>query len=280
MDNMIYHLGHLPRYHSNGFSVQTIGHTLKSAPGFIRERRFASVNFSFILGGAGSAQVNAAPRVNIKAPCVITQAPGHVYSYGPEAGQTWRELFFIFPETTLAPWTDLQLFNPTEQIWSISNKAAVESRIQSLLLTLEQRDSNGMADVIDRLCELLILESRRMSPPRNLPRLHTRLYALREEIDLHPERDYDFPKLARTCGCAYSTFRRDWKILFGKPPGKYHGDRRLQEARRLLVESSLTIGEIASRLGFEDALYFSRRFHEHAGQTASDYRRINEPGGN
>ena len=53
-------------------------------------------------------------------------------------------------------------------------------------------------------------------------------------------------------------------------------ERRLQEARRLLVESDLSIGEIATRLGFEDPLYFSRRFHQYACSTASEYRRINE----
>ncbi|MEX2606984.1 MAG: AraC family transcriptional regulator, partial [Kiritimatiellia bacterium] len=241
MDNLLYHLGHLPRRHPAACPVQNVGYVLKSAAGFIRNHGFSSVNFSFLLEGAGSYKVDEDPRIEVRAPCVLTQIPGHVYTYGPGAGQRWRELFFIFPESTLCAWSDVRLYDPAVQSWTISNEVAVEARIQSLLHCLEQRESDGMADVIDRLCELLIVESRRLSPPRNLPPLHARLYSLRQEIDLHPERDRDFSRLARSCGCSYSTFRRDWKALFGKPPGRYLSDRRLQEARRLLVETDLSI---------------------------------------
>jgi len=276
MDYLTYHLGHLPRRFPSAFPLQNVGHVLKTESGFIRDRIFTSVNFSFILEGAGSYQVDAEPRIPVRAPCVLTQAPGHLCNYGPGPGQTWRELFFIFPESTLSAWRENRIYDPAVKAWSISNKVSVEARVQSLFHTLEQRESDGMADVIDRLCELLVLESRRSSPPRDLPPLHARLYALRQEIDLHPERDWDFPRLARTCGCSYSTFRRDWKTLFGQSPGRHLTERRLQEARRLLVESDLSIGEIANRLGFEDPLYFSRRFHQYAGATATEYRRINE----
>lgn len=278
MDILICHLGHLPRRHPTAFPVQNVGHVVKTESGFIRGRRFDSVNFSFLLEGAGSYQVDGGARIEVQAPRVLTQTPGHAYSYGPGEGQTWKELFFIYPENTLSAWRDLRLYDPEVKSWSIRNKATIETRAAALFQALEQRESDGMADVIDRLCELLVLESQRHGPPRNPPPLHARLYALRQQIDLHPEQPRDFPRLARGNGCSYSTFRRDWKALFGQSPGRYLTERRLQEARRLLVESDLSIGEIANRLGFEDPLYFSRRFHQHAGRTASEYRRINESG--
>ncbi len=279
MDNLLYHLGHLPRSHPNGLPVQDIGLVLKTQSGFLHKQRFPSLNFSLILEGGGTFQVDNGPRIRVRPPCVLTQSPGHTHSYGPGPGKQWRELYFIFPADTLPEWTTRNLYAPPAKFWPVAHLAAVEARIQSLLHALEERDREGMADVIDRLCELLILESHRSAPPRNLSPVHAQLYALREQIDLHPDRTYDFPQLARTCGCGYSTFRRDWKILFGKPPGKYLIDRRLQEARRLLVESDLSIGEIANRLGFEDALYFSRQFHERTGNTAGHYRRIHTNGG-
>lgn len=276
MDNLLCHLGHLPRRHPTAFPVQNVGVVQKTSAGFIRNHRFASVNFSFLLQGSGSYQVDGGSRINVRAPRVLTQTPGHEYTYGPGEGETWRELFLIFPESSLTAWRDLHLYDPEYKTWSVSNSVALETRAASLLHALEQRESDGMADVIDRLCELLVLESQHRAPPRNLPPVHARLYTLRQQIDLHPELPCDFQQLARQSGCSYSTFRRDWKRLFGQSPGRYLAERRLQEARRLLVESDLSIGEIASRLGFEDPLYFSRRFHQHAGRTASAYRSIHQ----
>lgn len=277
MDNLTCYLGHLPRRHPTAFPVRYVGYVLKTSSGFLRGRHFDSVNFSFILEGQGSYQVDEGARCNVRAPRVLPQDPSHVYTYGPGEGQTWRELFLIYPESTLSAWRALCLYHPDSKTWGISNPGALEKRIAAVLQALEQRESDGMADVIDRLCELLVLESQRPAPPRDLSPVHARLYELREQIDLHPEREFDFQHKARQCGCSYSAFRRDWKSLFGQSPGRYLAERRMQEARRLLVESPLAIGEIASRLGFADPLYFSRRFHQHTGWSPREYRRMNQP---
>jgi hypothetical protein len=49
----------------------------------------------------------------------------------------------------------------------------------------------------------------------------------------------------------------------------------LADPNRLLVETALNVGEVAAAVGFRDPLYFSRRFHEVMGVTATGYRRKN-----
>lgn len=50
--------------------------------------------------------------------------------------------------------------------------------------------------------------------------------------------------------------------------------RRMAAARRLLQEGSLTIAEIARRLGFTDVAYFSRRFSQVTGASPSRWRTL------
>lgn len=50
-------------------------------------------------------------------------------------------------------------------------------------------------------------------------------------------------------------------------------DRRLFEARQLLAETEIPVQDIARRLGFSTAGYFSRAFSLHVGQAPSLYRR-------
>ena len=49
-------------------------------------------------------------------------------------------------------------------------------------------------------------------------------------------------------------------------------DRRMLEAARLLRFTDLTVGEVASRAGFGDQLYFSRAFRRHYGDSPTVYR--------
>jgi AraC-like DNA-binding protein len=47
---------------------------------------------------------------------------------------------------------------------------------------------------------------------------------------------------------------------------------KLQAARPLLMRTNLTIKEISERCGFENPLYFSRRFSQTYGCSPSDFR--------
>lgn len=47
---------------------------------------------------------------------------------------------------------------------------------------------------------------------------------------------------------------------------------KIEEAKKLLLSTSLTVGEIASRVGFSDPRYFSRLFRSQIDLTPSEYR--------
>ena len=59
----------------------------------------------------------------------------------------------------------------------------------------------------------------------------------------------------------------------GMSPLQYHYDLQMREACRLLRTTTLGVSEIAARLGFGDALYFSRRFRQKTGSSPSQYRK-------
>ncbi len=47
---------------------------------------------------------------------------------------------------------------------------------------------------------------------------------------------------------------------------------KIEEAKKLLLSTSLTVAEIAPRVGFSDARYFSRIFRRETELTPSEYR--------
>jgi transcriptional regulator GlxA family with amidase domain len=70
-----------------------------------------------------------------------------------------------------------------------------------------------------------------------------------------------------------STFQRRWNESMGITPARYALGLRLQEACRLLIETSGSISEFANACGFDDEFYFSRSFRREFGSPPRTYRK-------
>jgi transcriptional regulator GlxA family with amidase domain len=126
---------------------------------------------------------------------------------------------------------------------------------------------------MDRLCERLILESL-------LPGVKTQsgsddqvVQDIVVQFRHRPHLSHDLEEIARHHGLSTSTLRRRWFEAMKITPGRYLLNLRLQNARRLLAETTLPVGEIAAQAGFQDMFYFSRRFKLETKLTPTQYRR-------
>ena len=65
--------------------------------------------------------------------------------------------------------------------------------------------------------------------------------------------------------------------VFRKEVGRsivdYVLDRRIDEAKRLLIEGTIPLAQIAETVGFNDYNYFSRVFKKRSGYSPTEYRR-------
>jgi AraC-like DNA-binding protein len=81
--------------------------------------------------------------------------------------------------------------------------------------------------------------------------------------------------IAREVGLELPVFCRAFKHVTGMTCTDYIALERIRVAKRLLTRHDLLIKEVAFKVGFENANYFSRRFREMEGRTPSSYRRLN-----
>ena len=135
------------------------------------------------------------------------------------------------------------------------------------------------ADRVDSVCERLILESLLPGIKRDRPERDDQvIQQIVVQFRNRPHLSHDLEETARRHGMSTSTLRRRWFDALKITPGRYLLNLRLQNARRLLAETTLTVGEIAERTGFEDMFYFSRRFKLETKLTPTQYRRRYHPG--
>ena len=79
-------------------------------------------------------------------------------------------------------------------------------------------------------------------------------------------------ELARACNLSVSALERRFKKHLKKTPHQYITETRLDNAKRLLLETEKSIGTIALETGFADHSHFTRMFRKHFGQAPSSLR--------
>ena len=77
----------------------------------------------------------------------------------------------------------------------------------------------------------------------------------------------------RELGASYYHQERVFKAHYGLSPSDYVSALRIEKIKSLLRDTDLPVGQIARRLGFEDAAYFSRFVSKHAGCSPRALRR-------
>lgn len=87
------------------------------------------------------------------------------------------------------------------------------------------------------------------------------------------DRSIRLADMARECGLSVSHFTRAFRISFGMSPYRWLIERRIDQAKALLVTGSLPIADIAMRSGFSDQAAFSRAFARVVGDSPARWRR-------
>lgn len=88
--------------------------------------------------------------------------------------------------------------------------------------------------------------------------------------------DFDISEQIAKSGFNDDYFRRCFKSELKKTPLQYMTDMRIERAKVMLLENSfISIENVSSNCGFNDALYFSTCFKKHAGISPMQYRKMN-----
>ncbi|KGE16984.1 helix-turn-helix domain-containing protein [Paenibacillus wynnii] len=233
-----------------------------------------------VLDGEGLFQTGGLSQV-CRAGDTFVIFPGSLFSYQADRTTPWHYVWIgLQGEATAKLFSEIGITRdkPLLHMEDITEICAVYERVrksfqQSAYPRLESLEASGWMRL---LFHHFGIANRSILPayPQQLPEVIDRQIdqAIRW-ITLQFHQHISIVQMASTLGYHRAHLSKAFKQKTGLSPKQYLMKVRMDKAKELLG-GTLTIDQISSSVGFNDALYFSKQFHKWSGKSPSDYRNL------
>jgi transcriptional regulator GlxA family with amidase domain len=110
-------------------------------------------------------------------------------------------------------------------------------------------------------------DHQRMSLPARLGVRHPKLLAVIEMMEKNLEEPLSRIELARSAGLSTRQLERLFRKYLNRSPARYYLELRLDKARLLLLQTNMSVIDVALACGFVSASHFSKCYRDFFGRT-------------
>lgn len=158
----------------------------------------------------------------------------------------------------------------------IATSAGIASGVDLALAMLERESGPRLTSAVARE---MVLSARRPGTQEQLSaflagrdHVFAEVHAVQDWLVEHPGEAYTLESLAAVAGVSSRTLTRRFRTATGRSVKDYANSLRLEYARTLLRDASLTIDDVAERCGLADARQLRRLWREAYGSAPSQSR--------
>lgn len=212
-------------------------------------------------------------------------APGQVHTIYPRSASmhgtvaSFTQAFFDHQAPPPSMLFELPFFFGSQTLPWFSVKETEAARIISLFGDLQREYDGGRRGVLEILratLRILFIETTRLQALDIPGREPSRAALLVRQFHLAVEHHFrEWQALAPYAKLLSITVNHLNDVIYeetGHSAGELIRNRRLLDAKRLLLHSDLSVSEIGYQIGFHDPSYFSRFFRRYAGETPAEFR--------
>lgn len=222
--------------------------------------------FELIFFIEGKANIDAgAETVNVLGFDVVVYPPGLLHAEHLELDRRHEIICF---------WVDTGPTPPFDHAIKLMDERGTLRELFEMTYTEFTTNRPYAADLISVYLQAIFLQARQhfAEPSREASSLVERCLGYIHE---NYAQQFDIDALAATVSVSPSYLFRLFKKKMRLTPMHYRNVVRIDKAKLLLADRSLTVDAVAERVGFDDPKYFARVFKDLAGMSPSGYRRAN-----
>lgn len=229
----------------------------------------------YVTNGGGIFRSASVKQVKADAGKIIILFPGEWHTYEPDENRGWDTYWIGFSGPFANDLIRHHFFSREAALLDVGFNEEMVS-LFSQAIDLAKQERAGFQQVLSGIAVHLLgmvyyidknnlFEDKEVISKIEAARMIMREYAQREAT---PE------AIAASLNMSYSWFRKMFKRYTGLSPAQYQLQVKLQEAKILLIQSTLTVKEIAYRLNFDSPNYFTSFFKKKTGLTPLAFRKI------
>jgi AraC-like DNA-binding protein len=227
----------------------------------------------YISGGRGTFESRKSAQQSIEAGQVIFLYPGVWHRYRPDVETGWNEYWVGFEGEVARRWVKNKFFSPRRPVFKPGQEEKWLTLFTELIAVIKLNRpalQQVMAGFTAQMLGLLYSgqQTGRAGDDHDLLMVQKAIAKMQAEI----EGGLEAQALARELNVSYSSFRHTFHEHTGSSPHQYLLELRLIRARNLLMQTALSIKEIAQQAGFDDEHYFCRFFKMKTGGTPGQWR--------
>lgn len=249
------------------FCISLAGITYEDTGYFIERTNSPEVVCEYVISGKGHIERDG-KKITVSAGDMYILPEGDTHVYYSDPVNPWRKIFF----NATGP-----LFGELCNVYNIGGKLVFRSLDGYDLMKkmLSVCDTNSMSsDEINTRAAFVLMEIVMLMADHETKAISEDAEKLRTFLDLHISDKISLEDMAEHIFKSESQTLRIFKSAFSITPYDYLTKTRIALAKTLLRGSSLTIKDIAFRVGFNDEHYFSTIFRQKTGVTPSSYRKM------
>lgn len=237
-------------------------------------RTLPSFCLVYITKGEGLFETKKIKRTIVKEGSMILLFPNVWHRYCSNKKTGWKEYWISFSGEIPKKLLEHGILPKDKPIIEIGLNETV-IKLYNQILELIENESLGFREIMASLTYQIIAQVNSSEKRKKFGGKKIENVILKSKIFMaeNISKNIDFKLLAYELNVGYSWFRRMFQHYTHLPPAKYFLLLKLNKAKRLLVETTLNVGEISDFLGFETQYYFSKFFKKRTGFSPSQWRK-------
>ncbi len=144
-------------------------------------------------------------------------------------------------------------------------KARLKNTVEQLITAINE-------DLPDTIKEHFVNDIFLTSLKRNISVTENSLRPVYDYINKNFQKKLSLKFLANINCCSVQTLINRFKKQIGKTPIEYINELRIKKAKKLLIDTDFSIGQISELCGFENIYYFSNVFKKETGISPLKFR--------
>ena len=218
----------------------------------------------YILSGSGYFN---GEKVNVGEGFLIR--PNMQESYFPDAKNPWKYLWFEFDDPNAENFFKQYNENLKTHIFTFDNLETLKETAKSVVQNCRQ--SIDSTQLLEYYLHIFNTQHQKRSFVNSSADTYFNFSINYIQANLHTQ--ITIRKLTEILGISQPYLYSVFKDKIGVSPKKYIDDLRFSKAKRLLKETSLSVTQIATSVGFPDVLSFSKFFKAKEKKSPVNYRK-------